>query len=77
MTVVRDHAYREHWFYNYTGVKVGSHEATIEKDGTVEIEVEMEYAGCQYVQFTAEDLERLAAMAKAMRDYHAQEEVKR
>jgi len=68
--VMDDHRYRQYWFNNYTGVKVGSHEATIEKDGTVEVEVEMEYAGIQSVQFSVEDLERLAAMARAMRDYH-------
>ncbi|HUU94867.1 MAG TPA: hypothetical protein VM487_03940 [Phycisphaerae bacterium] len=71
-----DHRYRQYWFNNYTWVEVGSHEATIEKDGTVEVEVEMEYAGCQSVQFSVEDLERLAAMARAMRDYHARQEAR-
>ena len=65
-----DHEYRQHWFNNYTAVKVGSHEATIENDGTVEVEVEMEYAGRQCVYLTPEELERLLAMARAMRDFH-------
>ena len=65
-----DHKYRQHWFNNYTGVKVGSHEATIENDGTVEVEVEMWGAGQTCVYFSPEQLERLAAMARAMRDFH-------
>jgi len=65
-----DHRYRQHWFNNYTGVKVGSHEATIEKDGTVEVEVEMWGAGQICVCISLEQMERLAAMARAMRDFH-------
>ena len=57
---------------NRTG-KVGSHEATIENDGTVEVEVEMWGAGQTCVYFSPEQLERLAAMSRAMRAYHAKE----
>ena len=65
-----DHKYRQHWFNNYTGVKVGSHEATIENDGTVEVEVEMWGAGQTCVCFSLEQMERLTAIARAMRDFH-------
>lgn len=68
---MNDHEYRQHWFNNYTYVKTGFHEALVENDGTVEIEIEMDYAGYARVLLTVEDLERLAAVARTMRDYHA------
>lgn len=69
-----DHEYRQHWFNDYTEVAFQGGTVLIDKKGMVEFTVPGGYYGDDVEAcVTFEELERVFAMASAMRDYHAQE----
>lgn len=72
---MRDNDYRMFWFNDYTEVKFQDGTVLIGRAGTVEITVTGGYYGDDVEAcFSFEELEKVFAMAGAMRSYFAAQE---